>query len=433
MNRQIRASLITCGTELLRGKILNTNASYFAKALCRCGLEVKEIVSVGDDREDLKAAITRLLSQVDFILLSGGLGSTEDDLTMEVAADIAGFELAENARAKEHLHHFFATRNKPLPQIVFSQTVLPIGEGSQIIPNENGTAFGAILSFSQKTEMKHLVLLPGPPIENQAMFQVHVEPFIHQLPGIGQKEYATVRCCGIGEGLVVDLLADLFVQFDNPYVATYCSPDEVLLEFTQDLAKPARTWDGKQLAPGIDVLDSYLDVVKFRLKPYVYEVGERNLPTVLRDLLRSQGKTLAVAESCTGGLLSQKLVSVPGISVVYRGGFVTYQNEVKESVLGIAHEILKNDGEVSAVCAQEMALATRSKLDVDYSLAITGFAGPKYNADDPVGLVYIACAHHAGVNCQEYHFNGSRDNIREWAAKSAMTLLFHCLQSAENN
>lgn len=405
--------LICVGTELLLGNIVNTNAAYLAEKCAGLGLSCYYQTVVGDNEQRLENTLRTAIERSDIVILSGGLGPTEDDLTKEVASRVMGRELVEDASSRACIEAFFAARGAIPTENNWKQALIP-REGI-VLPNPNGTAPGVIIAEKDT----HVVLLPGPPHELIPMFENHVMPYLMKLePGIISSQ--TVKVCGIGESKVETLLKDLIDGQENPTLATYAKTGEVHIRVT---AKAEGEKEARRLIKPV------VKEIKSRLGNNIYTTEEEvTLERAVVELLLANELTVTCAESCTGGLLSARLINVPGVSDVYKSGYVTYSNKAKRKLLGVKKSTLNKYGAVSRQTAEEMArgLAFLSKSDV--AVSITGLAGPDGGTEEkPVGLVYIACCVKGEVTVKEYHFSGNRQTIREAAASAALVLMRSCI------
>ena len=368
--------LICVGTELLLGNIVNTNAAYLAEKCAGLGLSCYYQTVVGDNAERLGEVLRTAAGRSDVVILSGGLGPTEDDLTKEVAAGIMGRELVEDPGSRAHIQAFFASRNAVPTDNNWKQAMMP--QGGIVLPNPNGTAPGVIIA----DESTHVVLLPGPPHET--------------------------------------MLRDLIDGQGNPTLATYAKPGEVHIRVT---ARAEGEKEARRLIKPV------VKEIKARMGGDIYTTDEEvTLEKAVVELLVANELTVTCAESCTGGMLSARLINVPGVSEVYKSGYVTYSNKAKRKLLGVKKSTLEKYGAVSPQTAEEMAkgLAFVSKGDV--AVGITGLAGPDGGTEKkPVGLVYIACSVKGEVTVREYHFSGNRQTIREATVSAALTLMRNCI------
>jgi len=371
-------------------------------------------VTVGDNYGRMKAVIETALERSDIVILTGGLGPTEDDLTKEVCAEAMGMKLVEDTHTREHLKSFFENNiYKEIPENNWKMAVVP--EGAFVLDNGNGMAPGLILEKEGKTA----ILLPGPPGELYPMFRQQVLPYLQK-----RQQQALVsrmvKICGYGESQVEDMLLDLIDKQTNPTIATYAKTAQV------DLRLTARGEDEKEaealIAPVLHEIMKRLGNAVFTTDEYV------TLEMAVVELLKKKGLTISTAESCTGGMTAAKLVNVPGASNVFMEGVVTYSNEAKMRLLGVRQETLETFGAVSRETAQEMAEGGVKMSGSDICVAITGLAGPGGGTDKkPVGLVFMACCLKGRTEIREYHFKGNRDKIREQSMMKALDLVRLCV------
>ncbi len=402
--------LISVGTELLLGNIVNTNTQFLAEKCALLGLSSYYQVTVGDNRERLAEAIRTALKRSDIVILTGGLGPTEDDLTKEVCAEVMDFPLAEDAHTRERLEEFFKNSiYKKISENNWKQAMIP--DGAKVLDNHNGTAPGLILEKYGKSA----ILLPGPPNELIPLFMEQVYPYLQKLqPEIIRSQM--VKICGVGESQVEDKLLDLIDKQTNPTIATYAKTGEVHLRVT---AKAGSTEEAdKRIKPVVKE-------IKRRFGDFVYSTREdETLEMAVVRLLRKLELTVTTAESCTGGMLAARLTNVPGVSEVFREGFITYANKAKRKILDVSKSTLKKYGAVSEQTAKEMATGGVFATDADVCVAITGLAGPGGGSEEkPVGLVYIACYLKDEVKVEKYQFKGNREKIREQSVVKALDLL----------
>ena len=409
------AELISVGTELLLGNIVNTNATYLAQKCAELGLSVYHISSVGDNEERLCSVIATALDRSDVIILTGGLGPTKDDLTKEVTAKVVAKDLVEDPHTKERLVKYFKNSvYKKIPENNWKQAL--IIEGAKVIDNQNGTAPGLIVTTEDN---KKIILLPGPPNELKPMFEEAVFPYLKELcPDIIYSKM--VKICGVGESKVAMKLADLIEEQSNPTIAPYAKSGEVHLRVT---AK-ADSFEEAE-----DLVKPVVKEIKKRLKKNVYAVKEDvNLEDVVVRLLKKHGLKIATAESCTGGLLTGRIINVPGASKVLKEGLITYSNKAKRKYLMVKKETLRKYSDVSEETAREMVIGLAAETGADVTVSITGLAGPDGGTPErPVGLVYIGCSVNKKVIVKKYQFRGNRQKIRENAVVYALDLVRRCI------
>ncbi|MGL5436700.1 MAG: competence/damage-inducible protein A [Lachnospiraceae bacterium] len=402
--------LISVGTELLLGNIVNTNTRFLAEKCALLGLSMYHQVTVGDNHDRMAEAVRTAIGRSDIVILCGGLGPTEDDMTKEVCAEVMGFPIVEDSHTKARIEEFFHNNiYVEIPDNNWKQALIP--EGAIVLDNHNGTAPGLIMA----KDGKHVILLPGPPSELYPMFLKQVSPYLQKLqPEVIRSQM--IRICGMGESQVEDKLLDLIDSQTNPTIATYAKIGEVHLRVT---AK-AETHDAaKQL------LKPVVKEVKQRLGECVYSTKENEtLEMAVVKLLEKHELRVTTAESCTGGMLAARLVNVPGVSEVFREGFISYSNKAKRKLLDVSKSTLKKYGAVSEQTAKEMATGGVFATDSDICVAITGIAGPDGDTEEkPVGLVYIAAYMKGKVSVERYQFKGDRAKVREQAVVKALDLL----------
>lgn len=411
--------LVSVGTELLLGNIVNTNTQFLAEKCALLGLSMYYQVSVGDNRDRMAEVMKTALKRSDIVIMTGGLGPTEDDLTKEVCAEVMGFPLEEDPHTKERITEFFNNSiYKEISDNNWKQAVIPVG--STVLDNHNGTAPGLILNKYGKI----VILLPGPPEELYPLFTEQVMPYLKKLqPDVIYSQM--VKICGHGESQVEDKLIDLINQQSNPTIATYAKTGEVHLRVT---AKATDEGTARELIKPV------VKEIKNRFGIAVYTVKEdETLEDTVVSLLKKHDLTVTTAESCTGGMLSARLVNVPGVSDVFREGFITYSNKAKRKNLDVSKSTLKKHGAVSAQTAKEMATGGVFATDADICVAITGLAGPDGATEEkPVGLVYISCYMKDNVAVEEYRFKGNRNKIREQAVTKALDLLRRSILQYDN-
>lgn len=407
----MKAEIIAVGTELLLGQVVNTNATFLSEELATLGFEVYFQTVVGDNPERLEELLQLAESRSQLIVLCGGLGPTEDDLTRDVVAKHVGEELVidQQAMAKIEAHitrggHTMTANNR--------RQALSIANG-RVIQNPNGLAAGTLYQRGQKA----FLLLPGPPGELIPMFRQEARPLLAAL--LPQQELLTsrvMRFYGIGESRLVTVLAELIANQSNPTIAPYAQPNEVTLRLTAKASDDASAQS---------MLDHMEEQVMALVGEFFYGYGDDN--TLVAETvkeLKAVGLTVTSAESLTAGLFQSTLGSVPGVSEVYKGGFVTYSNQAKEQLLGIPSGLIADYGAVSREVAMAMAEEARLALDSDYGLSFTGVAGPTELEGQPAGTVWIGVASKdAGVYAKLYQFNRDRESVRRSAVMAGLDLL----------
>lgn len=406
------AEIICVGTELLLGNIVNTNAAYMAEQLAGVGISCYYQSVVGDNEERLLETINIAMKRSEVIILSGGLGPTEDDLSKETAAKACKRKLVMHESSRQAIEDYFASKGITPTENNWKQALIP--EGAKVIANANGTAPGIII---EEKNCK-LILLPGPPGELIPMFEGTVIDYLNALtPGVIVSQ--TVKICGIGESSVETQIKDLIDSQTNPTIATYAKIGEVHIRVT------AAAVDKKEAKK---LIKPVVKELKERFGNYIYTTDEKvSLEQAVVDLLLANNLTVTAAESCTGGMFSARLINVSGVSEVYKSGYVTYSNKAKRKVLGVRKSVIDKHGVISAKAAEEMVKGLNLITRADVAVAITGNAGPVANEDKPVGLVYIACGIKGKITVTEAHFSGDRNKIRESAVTAALALMRNCI------
>lgn len=401
--------IISVGTELLLGNIVNSDAQMLSRKLSELGLNVYWHTVVGDNPERLCDAVCIAKERADIIITTGGLGPTYDDLTKQTLAAAFGRELVMHQDIADELRQWFSARGQNMTENNLQQALLP--ENCTIFSNECGTAPGCAFEEGGK----HVLMLPGPPAECMDMFEKQAKPYLETL-GEGVILSRTLKIFGMGESKLESLLREQMNAMTNPTLAPYAKEGECELRIT------AKADSRKKAAELIAPVEKQLRQL---LGDLVYGADIPNLETAIVQMMAEKRMTLGCAESCTGGLIAKRVTDVPGSSAVFKGGIVSYCNEVKASVLNVPTEVLEKHGAVSEQTARAMALGARRLLKCDLAVATTGVAGP--GADDmgnPAGLVYIALATGEGVFLREMELpNASRQRVRTTAAHHALDMI----------
>ena len=368
--------LISVGTEILLGDILNTDAQYLSVELAKLGISVIHQSTVGDNRERLLAQLDEAAKRSDIIILSGGLGPTPDDLTKEVCCEFFGKELRLHEPTVEKIRNYFSSKGLEMAQSNIKQAMLP--KDCVIFPNENGTAPGMAI----EKDGVHILVLPGPPRELKPMFKNSAVPYLMQFSDKIIVSH-NIRTFGIGESAMAEKVSDL-LDGENPTVAPYAKDGEALLRVT---AMADSEEDAEKLCKPV------IDEIKSRLDGFVYGVDYTCIEEAVVELLKNNHLKAATAESCTGGLIAKRITDISGASEVFDCGIISYSNEIKHKVLGVSEDDLKKYGAVSEPVAKQMAQGALRVSGADVAVSVTGIAGPNSDGTDkPVGLVYIALA-----------------------------------------
>lgn len=401
----MKAEIITVGTEILLGDILNTNCRYLSRELAAMGIEMYYQITVGDNEERLLKTLEESLNRSDIVICTGGLGPTEDDITKEVCAKYFGYELELHKPSLDAMIERFKHMNRVPTKNNEKQAYFP--KEAYILKNDNGTAPGCIM----EKEGKMIVVLPGPPKEMESMFENYVKPYLSKLTD-DVIESEVLRIIGVGESKVENDILDIIDSQTNPTIATYAKGYECTLRIT---AKAKSVEEAKELIKPMS------DEMKRRFGQSLYATGETSIEEVVAKMLVENNLKIAVAESCTGGMVSASLINYPGISSVFMEGCVTYSNEAKMKSLGVKKETLDVYGVVSDKCAKEMASGVAARYNTNVGIATTGIAGPGGGTDEkPVGLVYFGIYINGKVITKKYVFNGDRQGVRERATRTIL-------------
>lgn len=401
----MKAEIITVGTEILLGDILNTNCRYLSRELAAMGIEMYYQITVGDNEERLLKTLEESLNRSDIVICTGGLGPTEDDITKEVCAKYFGYKLELHKPSLDAMIERFKHMNRIPTKNNEKQAYFP--KEAYILKNDNGTAPGCIM----EKEGKMIVVLPGPPKEMESMFENYVKPYLSKLTD-DVIESEVLRIIGVGESKVENDILDIIDSQTNPTIATYAKGYECTLRIT---AKAKSVEEAKELIKPMS------DEMKRRFGQSLYATGETSIEEVVAKMLVENNLKIAVAESCTGGMVSASLINYPGISSVFMEGCVTYSNEAKMKSLGVKKETLDIYGAVSDKCAKEMASGVAARYNTNVGIATTGIAGPGGGTDEkPVGLVYFGIYINGKVISKKYVFNGDRQGVRERATRTIL-------------
>ena len=404
------AEILAIGSEMLLGELVDTNSAWISRRLAALGVSIFRHTTVGDNRERVISALEEATSRSDLVLTTGGLGPTSDDLTNECLARAANREMVEYKEAREHVDRMFERfGRKPTPSN-YKQALFP--KGTELIPNPRGTAMGALLEVNGSL----VATFPGVPVEMKGMFDDTVAPLI-QSRSDGAIVSRTLWFVGIGESALAEMVQD-FLDASDPTVAPLAGQGKVRLRITARAATPEEA--RQKISP---VAEEILN----RLGEYFFGEDDETLESAVGEMLKERGATLALAESCTGGLLAKRFTDAPGASAYFQEGLVTYSNGAKERLLGVPHGLILEHGAVSEAVARVMAEGVREVSEADYGLSVTGVAGPDGGTEEkPVGLVWVGLAYETGSEARELNltaFAKSREAIRERSANAAIDLL----------
>jgi nicotinamide-nucleotide amidase len=432
----VNVELVNTGSELMLGRVLNTHQQWLCRRLADLGQVVTRQVAIADAGQAIQQAVREALSRADLVITTGGLGPTSDDITRELIATLLGKKLVENRDVLAHIEHFFAQRNRPRPPKTGVETLVP--EGAIVFLNETGTAPGLAMkvernsagslkpgtggtSTAPASTPAWLVMLPGPPRELRPMFDHSVVPLLQRELPNESFVCRTLRSTGIGESRVEEMVAPGLQSLVQAGLEIgYCArPGSVDVRLTASGAQAeTRVRAGEEIVQKI-------------LGPNIFGTDDEEIEQVVVRLLTGRQQTLALAESCTGGNIAHRITNVPGASVIFTGGVVSYANAVKEKFIGVKPETLQQQGAVSEAVAREMALGARERFGADFALAVTGIAGPGGGTvEKPVGTVFIALASASGVTVKKMLNPWDRLTFKEVTATQSLELLRMCLISA---
>lgn len=397
----MNVELLSVGTELLLGEILNTNAKYLSEELSILGLNVYYQTTVGDNPERLKNSVKTAFSRVDIVIATGGLGPTQDDITKEVIAEAMGFELEFDQKAYDSMKEFFQKNRRNMPESNKKQAMMP--KGGITLYNTCGTAPGCIM----EKDGKIAVILPGPPSEMRAMFET-AKQYISKDEKIYTKN---LRIFGMGESQIAEILDDLISKGGKVTVAPYALTGEVRLRIA---VKTANKEEAEK------ILRETTQDINNRLGDVVYNCEDKGLAETVVKILKEKKLKISAAESCTGGNFVKMITDISGSSAVLDESYVTYAPESKMKILGVKNESIKKHTVVSEMVAREMAEGVKRLSDSDVGVSFTGYAGPE---GDDVGLVFLAVSYKDKTEVKELHINGNRDRVRHIACLNGFDLV----------
>ena len=399
--------IINTGSELMLGFVLNTHQQWLCRQLADRGYIVSRQVAVADTAETIKQAVTEALPRANLIITTGGLGPTSDDITRDMIAALLEKKLVEDPTIVASIEQFFAVRNRPMPAKTRIQAMVP--EGATVLHNANGTAPG----LAMETANGWLIMLPGPPRELRPMFTNQVVPLLERVfPKPTTFACKVLKTTGVGESVVEEkvepLLADLFKQgLEIGYCARVGEVDVRLVS----RGNPA-------------LIDEAEEIIRHKMGSFVFGLEGESLETVIVRMLTEKKQTVALAESCTGGFIANRITNVPGASAVFLAGFVTYANSAKENFLGVKPETLSAHGAVSESVAREMAEGARARTGADFAISVTGIAGPSGGTPEkPVGTVFIGLARNGPTIVKQFRNNYDRETFKFTTSQQALDLL----------
>jgi nicotinamide-nucleotide amidase len=405
----LTAEIIAVGSELLTPERTDTNSLWLTEKLNEIGIEVKLKTIVGDDEMRLEETIRDAVKRSDIVITTGGLGPTEDDVTRQVSAKAIDRELVYHTELEDDLRTRFERWGREMPEINKRQAY--VIDGSDVLPNPNGSAVGMFARVGEK----FLAVLPGPPRENQPMFIDHVLPHLKEVAGTVFVKRRNLRVVGLGESALDEAIAPIYTAYKSVQTSILFNKTEVEVQIS---ATDTDETAAKRTA------DELADKVVEKLGVAVFSFNGETMEEVVGKLLTERGLTVSLAESCTGGLIAERLTDIPGSSKYFLEGAVTYSNGAKISRLGVKSETLDRFGAVSAETAEEMAVGMRERAQTDFAVSITGIAGPDGGSEEkPVGTVFIALADAEGVRSMKFVFPGDRYLIRWRSSQAALDFL----------
>jgi len=407
----MKAEIISVGTEILLGEILDSNSQYIASRLPPIGLDLYYQSTVGDNLERLTDAIERALQRSDVVLMTGGLGPTEDDLTREAIAATLGEEMFVDADAEKALRAFFSARGVSFPERNVKQTMLI--PSATAIPNPRGTAPGWWVETTRPDSGDRIIIaMPGPPNEMQRMWEKEVEPKLSELAGGGILISRVLKTIGVGESHIDEMVAPLLKSL-NPTIGVYAKPDGVYLR----LAAKAETAQAAR-----DLIAPVEEEARRILGEIIWGADGDELAAVVGEMLKARGLTMATMESCTGGLLASTITDIDGSSSYFKGGYVSYTSKMKMN-LGVSADLIEKHGVISSQVAGDMARAARRALDSDYGIGVTGVAGADAVEGHPPGTMHIAVHDGRAPEGISYTFYQGRLATKRRAVTTALFLL----------
>ncbi len=414
----MNAIILSVGDELVLGQTIDTNSAWLSQQLATCGLAIQSHITVGDDQPAIEQAITESIARCDYLLITGGIGPTADDLTRQALAAAMNVPLELNEQWLHRLQAFFRKIGRDMPEMNKIQAMIP--RGATMIENDHGTAAGIHFQSQSTNRKSQIFVMPGVPKEMKAMFAKSVLPHLQQASAGAIILSKTLHTFGQGESAIAEKLGELMMRQRNPSVGTTVSQGIVSIRI--NARYPSRDEAQRHL-------DETEQSCRASLGDLIFGNDNDTLASVLAQMLASSRKTISTAESCTGGLLAKMLTDIPGSSDYFTQGWVTYSNKAKTDRLGVSENIINMYGAVSDRTVEAMATAARRLARTHFALSISGIAGPTGGSPQkPVGTVAIGFAHAAGVFSRTFLFPGDREMIRDRSAKMALTLLrFHLL------
>jgi nicotinamide-nucleotide amidase len=410
----MKAEIIAVGTELLLGEILDTNSQYLSQQMSGLGIDLYYISHIGDNHIRLTNAVLQALERSDLLIMTGGLGPTEDDLTRESIAAALGETMEVQPELENHLRTWYFRRNRPMPERNIKQaTLIP---SASTIPNPIGTAPG----WWVETQGKYIATMPGVPVEMRKMWEEQILPRLQVIAGTGVIATRTLKTVGLGESAAEEVVQPL-IRNMNPTLATYAKQDGVHLR----MGAKAESRDAAE-----KLIDDFEVKVRELIGDWVYGYEDESLSAVVGKLLKDAGLTVGTMESCTGGLLASYFTDAPGSSAYFKGALITYTPELKMHY-GVPREIVEQYGVVSEECASAMATAVREALGTDVGISTTGVAGPDPLEDKRPGTVFVAMDFQGEVSVEAAVWSTTRTEVKRRAVMDGLNMLWQALKARQ--
>ncbi len=406
----MKAAILTIGTEILIGQIVDTNSAWMANELNQIGVSIQTIISISDSGDEIKRTVKQLLNKYDLVLVTGGLGPTSDDITTQILCNVFNSKLVLHEDTLQHIESIFAKRNLPLTELNRRQAMVP--ECCEVLFNPNGTAPG--MWFARNSSI--LVAMPGVPFEMKGIMEQHVLPKLVALRKGGVIVHKTVQTFGLPESFLAERLEEWEREMPSTISIAYLpSPTSIRIRLSSAGTEKV------EIEKAIDLQVQKLESI---IPAYVFGFNDDSLASVVGALLNKYGKTLSLAESCTGGTISQLITQISGSSDYYKGAVVAYSNEIKVNILNVDNTLIANHGAVSQQVVEAMANGVRTKFKTDYSIATSGIAGPTgATPDKPVGLVWIAVSTPLETISKSFNFSNDRERNIIRSSVTALNML----------
>jgi len=405
----MKAVIISIGDEILIGQVVNTNAAFISEKLNSIGIEIIKIITVGDVEEEIINSFQEHYGKADIIIVTGGLGPTHDDVTRKAVCKFFNVKLVQSNEVRKYVKSFLQKRNRHWSKAAEDQTYIP--EGAQVIPNKYGTAAGEFFSRNGK----YFIVMPGVPYEMESMVEDFIIPYFKDKIKKNFILHRTLMTTGIPESVLSSKLGDINKILKGEKLAFLPSPSGVRLRIT------VKGLNKKECKKKIEQIEKN---IRSKIQSYIYGVDDEQLEEIVGKLLTSRKLKIAVAESCTGGLIANKITNVPGSSVYFDRGLVTYSNKSKIQLLNVAENMIKKHGAVSKEVAKAMAQNIRQLANVDIGISTTGIAGPTgATPNKPIGLVWIGYSDKNETRAIKFYFGDNRLRVKERAAQAAMDLI----------